>query len=74
MFSAKYRDELTIVSHGLPERRANTEHNTREYVLETGYQEESRIFRILYIGLLGIQLRRNEPLYSLAKHSGLWDA
>ena len=54
-------DELTIVLRGLPEGRADTKHDPREYVLKTGYQEESRVLRIPYVGLLGIQLWRNKP-------------
>ena len=67
-------DELTIVSHRLPKGWADTQQNPREYVLKAGQQEESRIFRIPYIGLLGIELWRNEPWHSLARSIGLHDA
>ena len=74
IFFARPRDERTIISHGLPERRADTEHNSREYVLERGYQEESRVFRVLYIGLLGVQLWGDKPWYSSVKVAHLQDA
>ena len=54
-------DELTVVLRGLPEGWADTKHDPREYVLKTGYQEQSRIFRVPYVRLLGIQLWRNKP-------------
>lgn len=72
--SLQDRDGLTIISHGLSEWRAHTEHNPRKYILETGDQEQNCVFRILYVGLLGIQLWRNEPWHSSAKISRLRDA
>lgn len=67
-------DKLTIFSHGLPKGRADTEYNPGKYVLKTRQQEESRIFGIPYIGLLGIESWRDEPWHSLARSIRLQDA
>ena len=67
-------DKLTIVLHGLPERWADTKHDSREYVLKTGYQKESRVFRVRYVRILGIKVWRNEPWPWLAKTVRLQEA
>jgi len=38
---------LTVLCHGLPERRTDTENDGRKYVLEARDQEESCVLRVL---------------------------
>ena len=60
-FTLRNCDELTVMLGGLSEGLTDAEHDPRKYVLETRYQEESRVLRIPDVGLLGVQLWRNKP-------------
>lgn len=46
--------KLTVVRHGLPERRPNAQNDAREDVLITGHQEQSGVLRILNVRSLAI--------------------
>lgn len=57
---------LTALRHACSERRTAVQNDASEYVLETRYQEQGRVLRVLDVGLFVIHDGRYEPWFSVS--------